>query len=134
MSLQSALNDAMEQVPDCVAAGFVDVSTGLLLAVKTVGSHPQEVLDLVAAATGDLFQGKNVVAIENIFKQRRGKKADNNHYFQDIVVWSENLIHVFLRAKSNQNHVAVFVCKGSGNVGLILSKSRLSLPSIEAEI
>jgi hypothetical protein len=33
-----------------------------------VGSHPQEVLDLVSAATADLFQGPNVTAIENMFK------------------------------------------------------------------
>jgi len=36
--------------------GFVDMQTGMLLATKTVDSHPQEVLDLVAAATADIFE------------------------------------------------------------------------------
>jgi len=31
-----------------------------ILRINTVDSHPQEVLDLVAAATGDLFQGGKV--------------------------------------------------------------------------
>jgi hypothetical protein len=53
-------------VPECVAAGMVD----MLLALDTVDSHPQEVLDLLAAATFDLFQGRNVVLIEDSFKQR----------------------------------------------------------------
>jgi hypothetical protein len=66
MSLESALSKAQNSIPECMAAGYVDMSTGMLLAVRTVDSHPQEVLDLVAAATADLFQGANVVAIEQI--------------------------------------------------------------------
>ena len=42
------------------AASYVDIESGMLLAVKTVDSHLAEVLNLVAAATADLFQGPNV--------------------------------------------------------------------------
>ncbi|MFC3217139.1 hypothetical protein [Comamonas sp. JC664] len=41
-------------MPECLAAGYVDVATGMLLAIRTVDSHPREVIDLVAAATADL--------------------------------------------------------------------------------
>ena len=68
MSLDKALATAQTEVPECVAAGYVDMVSGLLLGVKTVDSHPSEVLDLVAAATGDLFQGKNVSEIERLFE------------------------------------------------------------------
>lgn len=34
---------------------------------------------MLAAATLDLFQGRNVVMIENIFKERRGVTTDR-HY------------------------------------------------------
>jgi hypothetical protein len=57
MSLDKALVQAQSDIPECVASGYVDMSTGMLLGVKTVDSHPSEVLDLVAAATGDLFRG-----------------------------------------------------------------------------
>ena len=66
----------------------VDISTGMLLGAKTVDSHPNEVLDLLAAATADLFQGPNVVAIENLFKRSRGTAADTAHYFQEMIVQS----------------------------------------------
>ena len=33
------------------------------MSIKTVDSHPQEIIDLVAAATGDLFNGPNVVCV-----------------------------------------------------------------------
>jgi hypothetical protein len=133
MSLEKALNQAQSQIPDCLAAGYVDMSTGMLLGVKTVDSHPSEVLDLVSAATADLFQGTNVTAIENIFKKARGVNNDDR-YFQEIVVFSTNLLHVFLRGKKTKSHAAVFVCRASANIGMVLAKSRASLPTLEAAV
>lgn len=93
MSLDSALHKAITSVPECLAGGYVDISSGMLLSVRTVDSHPREVLDLVAAATADLFQGQNVRMIEQMFRRSRGlSDEDNAHYFQEIIVNSENLI------------------------------------------
>lgn len=131
MSLDSALQTAVNDVPECVAAGYVDMSTGMLLGVRTVDSHPQEVLDLVSAATADLFQGKNVVAIEKMFKNARGLKEDDHHYFQEIMVFSDNLLHVFLRGKQHEDHAVVFVCRKGVNIGMALTKSRMSLGELE---
>lgn len=130
--LDTALANAQKTIPECVACGFVDMKTGMLLGVKTVDSHPQEVLDLVAAATGDLFQGNNVTTIERLFRQSRGVKEDGAHYFQEIIVNSDNLVHVFLRCKKNQDMVLVTVCRVSANLGMVLAKSRAALPGIEA--
>ena len=132
MSLDNALAKAQQTVPECVAAGYVDMSTGMLLGAKTVDSHPQEVLDLVAAATADLFQGQSVTAIEKLFRKSRGQTEDGRHYFKEIIVFSDNLLHVFLRSKKKQDQVLVFVCRGSANVGMVLSKSRVSLGDVEA--
>lgn len=132
MSLENAINAAQKSIPECVASGFVDIKTGMLLGIKTVDSHPREVLDLVAAATGDLFQGSNVTAIEQMFKKARGVKDDGHHYFQEIIVLSDNLIHVFSRCKKNEDLVLVSVCRGSANLGMVLSKARLALPAVEA--
>jgi hypothetical protein len=108
------------------------MKTGMLLGVKTVDSHPQEVLDLVAAATGDLFQGQNVAAIEKMFKKSRGLPDDNHHYFKEIVILSDNLIHVFQRCKQNSDLVLVNVCRVNANMGMVLTKSRMQLETVEA--
>lgn len=114
MSLDDALQRAMTSIPDCLAAGFIDLNSGMILSIKTVDSHPSEVFDFLAAATADLFQGSNVVAIEKIFKKSRGlMDEDNYHYFQEIIVNSENLIHVFIRTK-DQHEVICFVCRKRG--------------------
>lgn len=128
--LDTVIQKAISTVPECLAAGYVDLSSGMLLAIKTVDSHPQEVLDMLAAATADLFQGPNVIAIENMFKKSRGVPMDDYHYFQEVIVNSENLIHVFMRAKQYQEHVVTFVCRKSANLGMVITKARAALPLI----
>src|SRR5512141_262671 len=127
MALDTTLNKAQQSIPECVAAGYVDMSTGMLLGVKTVDSHPQEGLDLVAAATADLFQGPSVTTIEKLFRKSRGQAENGQHYFREILVFSENLLHVFLRSKKRSDQAMVFVCRASANVGMALTKSRLCL-------
>lgn len=131
--IEVALNAAVSKVPECVAAGFVDLESGMLLGVKTVDSHPNEVLDLLAAATAEMFQGPNVVAIEQIFKKARGVDNDD-HYFQEMIVNSDNLLHIFIRSKDNQSHVVTFVCRKSANLGMALTKARATLPELEAAL
>lgn len=100
MSLDSTLQKSVASVPECVAAGYVDINSGMLLSVRTVDSHPREVLDLVAAATADLYQGPNIRSIEQMFRRARGlQEQEGAHYFQEIIVNSENLIHIFMRGK-----------------------------------
>ncbi|WP_330282383.1 hypothetical protein [Streptomyces sp. NBC_00588] len=109
--------------PDCVASGVVDMATGMLLSYETVDNHPPEVLDLLAGATLDLFQGRTVVMIEDVFKERRGIQSDN-HFFQEILVNSENLTHLFVRLTEQQDVVAVVVCRKSVNVGMLFAQVR----------
>ncbi|GAB3527510.1 hypothetical protein [Phytohabitans suffuscus] len=129
----NAVKDFRQTVPECVAAGVVDMSTGMLLAVDTVDSHPSEVLDLLAAATFDMFQGRNVVMIEDIFKKRRGIQTAQ-HYFRELLVNSENLIHLFLRSTVADDMVAVVVCRRSANVGMVFAQARTVLRGLDAEL
>lgn len=131
--LEQQLQTAITSIPECVAAGYVDLSTGMLLGIKTVDSHPAEVLELLAAATSDMFQGSNVVTIENMFKKARGVE-DGKHYFNEMIVNSDNLIHVFIRGKVNDEHVVAFVCRKSANLGMVLTKSRSALPALESAL
>jgi hypothetical protein len=134
MALDSSLAKAQQTIPECLAAGYVDMSTGMLLGIKTVDSHPQEVLDLVAAATADLFQGQSVTAVEKLFRRARGHTEDGNHYFKEIIVFSENLLHVFLRSRKKSDQAAVFVCRASANVGMVLTKSRQAMGDVESSV
>lgn len=130
-TLDNVLQKAITTIPDCVASGYVDLGSGMLLSIKTVDSHPREVLDLLAAATSDLFQGPNVQTIEQMFRKARGVPESNQHYFKEIIVNSDNLIHVFLRSR-REEQVACFVCRKGANLGMVLTKARMVMPELDA--
>lgn len=131
--LDAAVVKSIQTIPECMAAGYIDVGSGFLLSIKTVDSHPREVVDLVAAATSDLFQGPNVSTVEAIWKRARGIES-SRHYFQEFIVNSDNAIHVFLRGKKYQDYVAVFVCRNTANIGMVLAKARMAMPLIESAV
>jgi len=132
-NLDAALQTAIATVPECLAAGYIDLTSGMLLGIRSVDSQPTEVVELLAAATADLFQGTNVRTIESIFKKARGLQDDGHHYFQEFLINSDNLIHVFIRGK-NEEHVTCFVCRKSANMGMVLTKARGAVPALEASV
>ncbi|MEZ5337998.1 MAG: hypothetical protein R3F46_06995 [bacterium] len=123
MSADGIVKRLMEEVPKAVAAGVVDMGTGMLIAVKTVESHPQKVLDLVAAATKDLFEGENVSMIEHYFKKSRGEES-NERYLQEFITTSTHTLHVFTRLKAMQSVVLIVVARADANLGLAVMKTR----------
>jgi len=130
MNIDESLNGALKNVPKAVAAGVVDITDGLLLGIKTADSHPKEIFDFLAAATKDMFEGDNVVTIENMFKKARGVKT-KEHYFQEIIVYSTNLLHYFARVPGQGNVVLGVVCSIDANIGLVLVKAREVAKTIE---
>lgn len=112
-----------QEVPECLASGVVDMATGMLLTFETTESHPSEVLDLLAGATLELFQGRTVTMIEDIFKERRGLTTAER-YFQEILVNSTNLTHLFIRNNVNEDVVVVVVCPKSVNIGMLFAAAR----------
>ena len=126
-AVRSTVASFRRDVPDYVASGVVDMSTGMLLAADTVDAHPEEILEVLAAATVDLLQGRTVVQVENLWRERRGEAAGDRHYFQEVLVQSDNLVHLFLRSPADENLVGVVVCRRPVNVGLLFAMARQSM-------
>lgn len=117
MSATSIVKSILEEVPECVAAGVIEIDSGLQLALQSSTPLPEHVKDLVAAATKDLFDGKNMRDIEDAFKVLR-KTSSNERYFQLIMVESTNLLHFFSRLSSAQDIVIVAVCRQDANLAM----------------
>jgi hypothetical protein len=124
----------MQSVPECIAAAYVDMSTGLLLSVTAVGSYDRSHFEFVAAKTADIFQGPSIVAIEKMWKQYRKQPLDDRHFFQEMMIVSENMLHMFIRCKRNNDHAVVFITRKDANIGMVIAKSRASIPQLEAAV
>ena len=131
MSLDSTLQTVMATLPECVAAGYVDMESGLLLGVHTSDPHPQEVLDILAAVTVDLFRGTNVAALGRMF----GAAGDGaSGPFNEIIMFSDDYIHVFLRTAKYPEHVICFTCRRSANPGRVLTRARLAIDRVSQAV
>jgi hypothetical protein len=131
--LDQALETAMSSVPGCIAAGYVDITTGILISAKTTGSHPQEVFDLVSGVTVGLFHDRHLAAIETWFGGER-TADDSSDNCQEIVVASDRLLYLFARCRTNDDHVAVFVTEKSDIVGLVMAKSRVAVNALDCAV
>lgn len=134
MSLDSTLETAMGTLPDCEASGYVDMESGLLLGVHTADPHPQEVLDLFAAASMDLFQGANVVAMEKMFRASGVDGPGTKRQFNEIIMFSDEHIHVFMRTRKFPDHIIFFVCRKSANPGIVLTRARLAVDKVSQAV
>lgn len=134
MSLDKVLAQVQNQVPDCVAVGFIDMTTGRLVGGRGLEGDGHDLLASVATASSELFASDSVHAVERMFERTRVGRAGNERSFQEFLVLSKNLLHVFLRGRVNAQHVLVFVCRATANVGMALSKARLSQGVVEAAL
>ncbi len=132
--LDAALSDAMSSIPDCVAAGYIDMELGMFLGLKTLNFHNDQIFDLLAAATAEMFQGSSIKHIEKIGHKSLGKNSEPDHFFKEILVYSDHSLHVFMRSKIYSNHVASFVTGKNANIGMVLDKSRESMRNICASM
>ena len=129
--INNSLKEFRRDVPEYVGSGFVDMSTGMLLAIDTVDNHPREIIDILAAATADLFQGRTVSQIETLWKQTRGV-SDDRHYFNEILVNSDNLVHLFMRSASSADIVAVVICTRAVSVGMLFAQARQGMREFDS--
>jgi predicted regulator of Ras-like GTPase activity (Roadblock/LC7/MglB family) len=130
--VESTLKSFRHNIPDYLASGVVDMSTGMLLDADTIDDHPRDILDVLAAATADLFRGRTVTQIEELWREQRGV-AEQDRYFQEILIYSTNLVHLFIRSRSNQEIVAAVVCRRNVNLGMLFAQARRVMRELDEE-
>jgi hypothetical protein len=130
--VESTLKSFRHNIPEYLASGVVDMSTGMLLDADTIDDHPRDILDVLAAATADLFRGRTVTQIEELWREQRGV-AEQDRYFQEILIYSTNLVHLFIRSRSNQEIVAGVVCRRNVNLGMLFAQARRVMRELDEE-
>lgn len=121
----------MNNVPDCIATGWVDMNTGMLLGVKTVDGHCHEALDPAAAASAEVVHGSNAAAISQVFAMARDT-ASAEQYFRELTARSQSVVHVFACGKNKRHQMLVVVTPVSANLGTVITRTRAALSTLEA--
>jgi hypothetical protein len=117
--LDEMCQQIVTEVDGAIACGIVDLETGMMMGVfHNVPYFTQDYLDAVAAASVDMFRGRNVSRIEQLIAKQRGTTPE--HAFQEV----------FMSVIEGKNSLVVMVTKKSTNQGMGWSALRMGIGDI----
>jgi hypothetical protein len=113
----SALRDAREALPGCLAIGIADVASGWLR--HACCDHPDEArpLDLAAAAAGALLHGAHAVGWQPAANGETEGGAE-------ALILGDDRIHLLVELPSAPGSALIAICAPSRNLGLLLTRAR----------
>jgi hypothetical protein len=65
--LDDVLQNAMSAIPNCIALGAVDLTTGVLLAMQSQEERSQEMLNVVTTTITELFEAPLLQAFSEVY-------------------------------------------------------------------
>jgi hypothetical protein len=137
MSLDRAIGALVEacrrELPEYAGAAVVDLSTGSMLGHHSVAAFSAELVELLAASTVEMLQGRAVRRVDEAIHAHRGEPVDE-HAFQEVLVRSAAVVHLFLRSHSRPDLAVVLVCTRSVKVGLLLVRAQEVLRDFDAAL
>jgi predicted regulator of Ras-like GTPase activity (Roadblock/LC7/MglB family) len=128
--IDDACKEVVDKVDGALAAGVVDLDTGMLLGIYNGAQYTQTLNEVVAAAAMDLFRGPNVGRIEQMVRAHRGLPENGDRYFEEIHVSSKNNYH-FMKTVKGGKAVIVLVTKKTTNIGMGWAMLKSVIPSVE---
>lgn len=134
MALNDALQKSLYEVPDGVAAGYVDLRTGSLLGIYCVEEKPQEILNIIVTAVAELFEAPLFKIFDNIWSPKLSKEAFDQEAFSEILLLGSEYITLLKRCNQKPQHVVVYVARKTTPPGIVLMQVRNNLPSVESAV
>lgn len=98
----------------------------MLLAADTVEDQPRDILDVMGAATADLFAGRTVGQIESMWRQHNGV-ADGADQIREVLIRCTGVTILFLRHPFSSEIVTAVACRGDVNIGMLIAQARHSM-------
>lgn len=131
MNLHNVLKNFQRNVPGCVVARIVDIDSD-----PAGRRHRQKPSGGPTAATlGELVLGRDMTAIEDMFKRMPVRHEDGRpRCFQEILIVSGDRMHLFQRCRRNPNKVLATICHKEANLGVVMGKSRDMLEIVDLVI
>jgi len=128
--IDDACKEVVNKTEGAVAAGVVDLDSGMLLGIHNSAQYTQTLNEIVAAATMDLFRGHNVGKVEQMVRAHRGQPESGEHYFQEVHVTSAHNLH-FAKPLKGGKAVIMLVTKKTTNIGMGWAQLKAAIPTIE---
>lgn len=124
-SLHTALEALIKVIPECVAVGCINITSGELLGIKSEKSQPPKVIASLIISLANLFDGPNVSLIKDIFS---GLDYEGS-FFKKLVINSNNMFYVFMSVRE-EDKVGFFIFPMSVDIDAALIKASNSITDL----
>jgi len=123
--MHAVVQQALETIPECLAAAVVDTQMGILLAHASNAKLAEEILDMMVMALARQLRGRAVLDIENALGQTEFcDPVTGRHFLEELMLFSRQNIHLIQRLGSSDDLFFVTVCPQTAPIGMVLFKTR----------
>lgn len=128
-TLDQITGDILSTVNGALGCAVVDLPSGMLLSVShNVHYFTQTFVEAAAAAAVDIFRGNNILAVEALLGNQRGKPLENS--IAEIQMTTNTTFHFMSVVPDKPTAVLVLVTSRSTSLGMGWASVRVNLPKI----
>lgn len=128
--LDDALQHAVLDIPNCIAIGAVDLTSGTLLALQSEQERPQEMLNVLTATITEMFEAPLLQAFAEIYAPAADDAARSNQ-FTELLLLNNHHNYLLLRGRKRQELAVIVITKKDTPAGLLMMKALAAMPGIE---
>lgn len=118
----------VSDVDGALACGIVDLESGMMMGVyHSIPYFTQDYIDAVAAASVDMFRGRNISRIEQLIAKQRGNTPE--HTMEESFMTTKGTYH-FMKVVPGKSSLIVLITKRTTNQGMGWSAVRMSVGDV----
>ena len=121
----------MSDIPNCIAVGAVDLTSGTLLALQAQEERPQEMINVMTATIAELFEAPLLQAFSEIYAASPDESPSRGTQFSEILLLNSHHSYLLLRGRKRQEFAVVVITKKDTPAGLLMMKALAAMPNIE---
>lgn len=116
-SLNEICKEVLSDVDGATGCAVVDLNNGLMLAsAHNVPYFSQTYIDAVAAASVEMFRGKNIAAVEKLLSAQRGVPVEKT--MQEVQMSTAGTYHFMSVVPGKQDCLMVLITTRKANLGM----------------
>jgi hypothetical protein len=132
--LDEALRQAISDIPNCIALGAVDLTTGTLLALQSEEERSQEMLNVMTATITELFEAPLLQAFAEIYAPPSEETPARGTQFTELLLLNNHHNYLLLRGRKRADLAIIVITRKDTPAGLLMMKALAALPSIEGAL
>lgn len=116
-SLNDICKEVLSDVDGATGCAVVDLNNGLMLAsAHNVPYFSQTYIDAVAAASVEMFRGKNISAVEKLLSAQRGVPVEKT--MQEVQMSTAGTYHFMAVVPGKPDSLMVLITTRKANLGM----------------